>query len=154
MRSNKRSVNKFNWSEKANELRYKYLKKIKEAYEKYDFSDVFEDLADNCAWGGAKGKGEVIEKLTAGAVSMKERNYWHKCTIVQINKAVAPLEFNDKPDGTGEKLMIGLLYNQGEICLIDKTPIQTLFFRMTISPEGKIQEYYATLPSGAYHVIE
>ena len=85
---------------------------------------------------------------------MKERNYWHKCTLVQVGKAVSPLEFNTKPDGTGEKAMIGLLYNQGEICLIDKTPRQTLFFRMTISPDGKIKDYYATLPSGNYHTID
>ena len=127
---------------------------IKEAYEKYDFSAVFDDLADDCVWGGAHGKDAVIEKLTEGALSMKERNYWHKCTIVQVGKAVAPLECNTKPDGTGEKVMLGLLYNQGEICMIDATPRQTLFFRMTIAPNGKIREYYATLPSGDYHTIE
>ena len=154
MQSNRRPRNKFNWSEEANELRYKYLKKIKEAYEKFDFSDVFEDLADDCSWDGARGKSAVIEKLTKGAATMKERNYWHKCTLVQVDKAVAPMEFNDKPDGTGEKLMISLLYNRGEICMIDKTPRDTSFNRMTISPDGKIQEYYDTLPSGAYHVIE
>ena len=147
-------MDQYNGSEEANELRYKYLKKIKEAYEKYDFSAVFDDLADDCVWGGAHGKDAVIEKLTEGALSMKERNYWHKCTIVQVGKAVAPLECNTKPDGTGEKVMLGLLYNQGEICMIDATPRQTLFFRMTIAPNGKIREYYATLPSGDYHTIE
>ncbi len=144
----------FNGSEEANKLRYKYLKKIKEAYEKYDFSAVFDDLADDCVWGGAHGKSAVKENLTKGAVSMKERNYWHKCTLVQVGKAVAPLECNTQPDGTGEKVMVELLYNQGEICMIDETPRQTLFFRMTIAPNGKIREYYATLPSGAYHAIE
>ena len=96
----------------------------------------------------------MIASLISGAKSMKERNYWHKCTLVQVGKAIAPVECNTAPDGTGDKVFVSLLYNQGEICMIDKTPVQTLFFRMDISEDGKIQQYYATFPSGDYHVIE
>lgn len=39
---------------RANELRYKYLRKIKEAYEKFDFSDLFDDIAEDCSWSGAR----------------------------------------------------------------------------------------------------
>lgn len=144
----------YNGSEEANKLRYEYLKKIKESYERFDFSSIFDDLADDCVWGGAHGKRAVVDNLIESAIAMKENNYWHKCTLVQVGKGVAPLEFNTKPDATGEKVMLGLLYNQGEICMVDMSPRQTLFFRMTIAPDGKIREYYATLPSGDYHAIE
>lgn len=140
--------------EEANELRYKYFKKIKEAYKKYDFSDLFDDFADDCLWRGDVGKENVIASLISGAKSMKERNYWHKCTLVQVGSAIAPVECNTAPDGTGNKVFVGLLYDQGEICMIDTTPLQTLFFRMDISEDGKIQQLYATLPSGDYHEID
>lgn len=144
----------YNGSEEANKLRYKYLKKIKEAYEKFDFSGLFDDLADDCSWGGKQGKSAVIKSLIDGAASMKERNYWHRCTLVQVGKAVSPLEFNTEADGKGKRIRVSLLYNQGEICMIDEAPRQTNFCRMTIAPDGKIRSYYATLPSGSYHVIE
>ena len=144
----------YNGSEEANKLRYLYLKKIKKAYEEYDFSNLYDDIADDCVWGSGHGKNAVIKNLVEGAISMKECNYWHKCTLVQVGEAISPLEFNTKKDGTGEKVFLGLLYNQGEICMVDETPRQTLFFRMTIAPNGKIREYYATLPSGVYHAID
>ena len=146
--------NQCNRSEEANKLRYQYLKKIKAAYEKFDFSDLYDDLADDCVWGSGHGKSAVIEYLTSSAISMKERNYRHKCTLVQVGKPIAPVECNTRPDGTGQIVMLGLLYNQGEICMVDQTPVQTLFFRMTIAPNGKIREYYATLPSGNFYPID
>ncbi len=143
-----------NRSDEANRLRYQYFKIIKDAYDRFDFSDLFDDLADDCTWGGNKGKDEVIASLISGTKSMKERNYWHKCTLVQVGKAVDLVECNTEQDGTGQKVFISLLYNEGEICMIDKTPLQTLFFRMDISPDGKIHKYYATLPPGEYHIID
>jgi len=143
-----------NSSTEANELRYQYLKKIKHAYEKYDFSEVFDDLADDCQWGGETGKEAVIASLKEGDRIRKEKNYWHRCTIVQVGRPVAPIPANTKPDGSGERIGIGLLYNQGEYCMVDVSPRQTLFFRMEISPEGKIESYYATLPSGDFHPVD
>lgn len=143
----------YNGSEEANKLRYQYLKKIITAYEKCDFSDLFDDLADDCVWGQGHGKSAVINYLVESATSMKNRKYRHKCTIVQVGRPIAPVECNTKPDGTGQIVMLGLLYNQGEICMVDQTPVQTLFFRMTIAPNGKIREYYATLPSGNFYPI-
>ncbi len=141
-------------SSRANELRYKYLRKIKEAYENFDFSDLFDDIAEDCSWSGAHGREDVIEKLISGAASMKERNYLHRCTLVRVGRPVAPLECNTAPDGSGERIGLALIYEAGEICMIDRTPHQTLFFRMDISNGGKIRSFYATLPSGDFHVIE
>ena len=39
-------------------------------------------------------------------------------------------------------------------CSHQTTPRQTLFFRMDISPDGKIRSYYATFQSGDFHPIE
>lgn len=153
MSKGENAVMEYNKTAEANELRARYLQKIREAYERYDFSDLFDDLADDCRWGGKQGKQEVVESLTKGARSMKERNYWHRCTLVQVRSAYSPLEFNTAPDGSGRRVRVGLLYERGEVCMIDETPLQTLFFRMTISPDGKILDYYATLPPGSYRIV-
>ena len=149
-----KNFDRYNGSEECNKLRHKYLRIIKEAYEKFDFSEIFDYLDDGCMWGPAKGKEAVIANLTRSAVDMKKNNYLHKCTIVQVGKPVAPLECNTKPDGSGERCFVGLLYHQGELCMVDVTPRQTLFFRMDLSPNGKIHSYYATLPSGDFYPIE
>jgi hypothetical protein len=149
-----REFDKYNDSEESNKLRHKYLTLIKQAYEKFDFSDIFEYLADDCSWGGATGRNNVIEALKKSAQKMKENNYCHKCTLVQIGKPISPIECNTKPDGTGKKCFVGLWYHTGEICMIDKNPRDTLFFRMSISLDGKIHSYYATLPSGDFHFID
>lgn len=147
-------IKTYNMTEECNRLRYSYLVKIKHAYENYDFSDLFDDLDDNCIWGGASNKEGVIEKLKKGAISMRERNYWHQCTIVQVESPIIPTELNTKPDGTGKKVLVSLNYTAGEFCMIDRTSIQTLFFRLQLSPCGKIKEYYATLPPSFFHPIE
>lgn len=149
-----KDFDKYNGSEECNRLRHKYLQIIKRAYETFDFSEIFEYLDDGCIWGPAKGKFAVIENLKRSSVEMKKNNYLHKCTIVQVGRPVAPLECNTKPDGSGEKCFVGLLYHQGELCMVDVTPRQTLFFRMDLSPNGKIHSYYATLPSGDFHPID
>jgi hypothetical protein len=144
----------YNDSEECNRLRHKYLRIIKNAYETFDFSAIFEFLDDGCSWGGAKGKKDVIESLIHSAQEMKKNNYLHQCTIVQVGKPIAPLECNTSPDGKGQKCFVGLMYHSGELCMVDVTPRQTLFFRMDISPNGKIHSYYATFPSGDFHPIE
>lgn len=149
-----KNFDKYNGSEECNKLRHKYLKIIKRAYETLDFSEIFEYLDDGCMWGGAKGKTAVIANLKHSAIEMKKNHYYHKCTIVQVGKPIAPLECNTKPDGTGEKCFVGLLYHQGELCMVDVTPRQTLFFRMDLLPNGKIHSYYATLPSEDFYAIE
>lgn len=148
-----KNFDRYNGSEECNKLRHKYLRIIKEAYEKFDFSEIFDYLDDGCTWGPAKGKEAVIANLKRSAVEMKKNNYLHKCTIVQVGKPVAPLECNTKPDGSGERCFVGLLYHQGELCMVDVTPRQTLFFRIDLSPNGKIHSYYATLPSGDFYPI-
>lgn len=149
-----RAFDKYNDSEESNKLRHKYLTLIKQAYEKFDFSDIFEYLADDCSWAGATGKNNVIEYLKEFGQTMKENNYCHKGTLVQVGRPISPLECNTKPDGTGEKCFVGLWYHTGEICMIDESPKQTLFCRMSISLDGKIHSYYATLPSGDFRVID
>ena len=129
-----------------NKKRYSLLKKLKYAYENYDFSDLFDDIADDCIWGRGKGKNEVIESLKNSEVSMKERNYWHRCTIVQVSRPEPFTELNTKPDGSGRKAYVMLNYAAGEFCMVDQTSLQTLFMRLDLSPEGKIKQYYATLP--------
>ncbi len=84
---------------------------------------------------------------------MKERDYRHVCRLVQVEDAYSPLLFHTAPDGKGKTVRAGLLYGEGEICMIDETALQTLFFRMKLSPEGKILSCYATLPPGRYRVI-
>jgi hypothetical protein len=140
-------------SVKANKLRHKYLEIIKRAYENFDFSKIFEYLDEDCSWGGAHGKQNVIDNLICSAEQMRENNYLHKCTLVQVGRPVAPIEFNSKPDETGKRMFVGLMYHQGEICIVDESPRQTLFFRMDLSINGKILSYYATLPSGDFHPI-
>jgi len=142
-----------NASNECNTLRYKYLKMIKKAYENSDFSEIFDYLDSDCVWESAKGKDAVIEFLKNSPAEMKKNNWWHKCTIVQVGRPVAPLEFNTKPDGSGEKCFVGLWYNQGEFCMVHETPRQKLFFRLSLSPNGKIHSYYATLPSGDLYPI-
>ena len=149
-----KNFDRYNGSEECNKLRHKYLKIIKEAYENFDFSEIFDYLDDGCIWGPAKGKEAVITNLKCSTVEMKKNNYIHKCTIVQVGRPVAPVECNTKPDGSGERCFVGLLYHQGELCMVDVTPKQTLFFRMDLSPNGKIHSYYATLPSGGFFPIE
>ena len=95
----------------------------------------------------------MIEDLISGAEYMKENNYEHICALVRVGDEIDPLEFKREPDGTGEKFFLGLMFDQGEICMIDRTPIQRLFFRMDISPEGKIKSFYATLPPAKWHRI-
>ena len=148
-----KNFDRYNGSEECNKLRHKYLRIIKEAHEKFDFSEIFDYLDEICTWGPAKGKEAVIANLKRSAVEMKKNNYLHKCTIVQVGKPVAPLECNTKPDGSGERCFVGLLYHQGELCMVDVTPRQTLFFRIDLSPNGKIHSYYATLPSGDFYPI-
>lgn len=143
----------YNGSEEANRLRHKYLEIIKRSYENLDFSEIFEYLDDECSWGGAKGKDAVIESLIYSAEQMRKNNYLHKCTLVQVGRPVAPLECNTKRDGSGKRVFVGLMYHQGEICMVDVSPRQTLFFRMSLSLNGKILSYYATLPSGDFHPI-
>ena len=116
-----KNFDKYNGSEECNKLRHKYLKIIKRAYEEFDFSEIFEFLDDGCMWGGAKGKNSVIANLKRSAIEMKKNNYFHKCTIVQVGKPIAPLACNTKPDGSGERCFVGLLYHQGELCMIDVT---------------------------------
>ena len=149
-----KNFDKYNGSEECNKLRHKYLRIIKEAYKKFDFSEIFDYLDDGCIWGPAKGKNAVIENLKKSATEMKKNNYLHECTIVQVGRPVAPLECNTKPDGSGERCFVGLLYHQGELCMVDVTPRQTLFFRLDLYPNGKIRSYYATLPSGDCYPIE
>lgn len=149
-----KNFDRYNGSEECNKLRHKYLRIIKEAYERFDFSEIFDYLDDGCTWGPAKGKEAVIANLKRSAVEMKKNNYLHKCTIVQVGKSVAPLECNTKPDGSGERCFVGLLYHQGELCMVDVTPRQTLFFRIELSPNGKIHSYYATLPSGDFYPVD
>ena len=84
---------------------------------------------------------------------MKANNYLHECTIVQVGRPVAPLNCNTKPDGSDKRCFVGLLYHQGELCMVDVSPRQTLFFRIDLSPNGKIHAFYATLPSGDYFPI-
>ena len=129
-----------------NKKRYSLLKKLKYAYENFDFSDLYDDIADDCIWGRGKGKEEVIESLKSSAVSMKERNYWHRCTIVQVSRPEPFTELNTKPDGSGRKAYVMLNYAAGEFCMVDQTSLQTLFMRLELSEEGKIKQYYATLP--------
>ena len=143
----------YNRSEEANKLRYKYMKKIKHAYEVADFSDLYEDLDEECRWDGGYRKDGVIEHLSGFAEYMREKNLRRRCVIVQVGRPVAPIECNTRPDGTGETVMLSLLYHQGEICMVEETPRGIDFCRMTISPNGKIKEYYVTLPSGDWHVI-
>ena len=154
MKDSVKNFDGYNSSEECNKLRHKYLQIIKRAYESFDFSEIFEYLDDDCIWGGAKGKSAVIENLKQSAIEMKKNNYLHKCTIVQVGKPYAPLECNTKSDGSGEKCFVGLLYHQGELCMVDVIPIQKLFFRIDLSPNGKIHSYYATLPSGSFYPID
>ena len=144
----------YSGNNEANMLRYKYLKKIKNAYKTHDFSDLFSDLAEDCEWSGTQGKDNVIDKLKSHAESMEEKNYHHPCYIVQVNESLSPIECNTKPDGTGKRVGLGLLYNEGEFCMIINFPWQQLFFRMDIAPNGKIKAFYATLPSGNVSLIE
>ena len=154
MKDSVKNIKEYNRSEECNKLRHKYLQIIKRAYESLDFSKIFDYLDDDCVMGSARGKPAVIEDLKRSAITMRENNYLHKCTIVQVRDPFAPLEFNTEPDGTGEKLLAGLLYNQGELCMVHETPRQTLFFRLELSPNGKIHDYYATLPSGNFYPID
>lgn len=149
-----KEYDRYNGSEECNKLRHKYLKIIKKAYETFDFSEIFDYLDESCIWGGAKGKSAVIENLKKSADEMKKNNYLHQCTIVQVGRPVAPLECNTKPDGSGEKCFVGLLYHQGELCMVDVSPRQTLFFRIDLYPNGRIHSYYATLPSGDFYPID
>lgn len=149
-----KDFNEYNGSEECNKLRHKYLQIIKKAYETFDFCAIFEYLDDGCSWGPAKGKENVIEYLKQSAVDIKKKKFYHRCTIVQVGKPIAPLECNTQPDGSGKRVFVGLMYHQGELCMVDVTPRQTLFFRMDLSPNGKIHSYYATLPSGDYYPIE
>lgn len=149
-----KNFDKYNGSEECNKLRHKYLTIIQRAYESFDFSEIFEYLDDGCSWGPAKGREAVIDYLTESAHNMMNNNYLHQCTIVQVGRPVAPLECNTKRDGSGKKVFVGLMYHQGELCMVDRTPRQTLFFRMDISPNGKIHSYYATLPSGDFYPID
>lgn len=129
-----------------NKKRYSLLKKLKYAYENFDFSDLYDDIADDCIWGSGKGKDEVIENLRKSAVSMKERNYWHRCTIVQVSRPEPFTELNTEPDGSGRRVYVALNYAAGEFCMVDQTRLQTSFMRLELSEEGKIKQYYATLP--------
>ena len=146
-------LEKYNETEECNKHRLKYLVKMKNAYETFDFSEVFDDLDEQCIMGGKTGKEAVVESLKESAISMKERNYWHRCTIVQVSGPVTPVEFNSKPDGTGDRISIDLGWWAGEFCMVDRSPRQTLFFRMRLTPEGKIYEYYATIPPNEYKPI-
>ena len=140
------ALERYNASEECNKLRFHYLVKVKRAYETYDFSELFDDLDEKCIMGGKIGKQAVIENFKQSAISMKERNYWHRCTIVQVRGPVTPVECNTKPDGTGVRVLLDMGYSGGEFCMVDRSPLQTLFFRMKLSLEGKILQYYATIP--------
>ena len=82
------ALERYNASEECNKLRLYYLAKVKRAYETYDFTELFDDLDEECIMGGKIGKQAVIENMKQSAISMKERNYWHRCTIVQVRGPV------------------------------------------------------------------
>ena len=144
------ALERYNRTEECNRLRFRYLVKMKKAYETYDFSELFDDLDGECTMGGKTGKEAVIENMKESAASMKERNYWHRCVIVQLTGPVTPVEYNTEPDGTGKRILIDLGYSPGEYCMVDRSPMQTLFFRMKLTPEGKIRAYYATVPPNGF----
>ena len=137
MTEEERAIDAYNRGAEANALRFEYFMKIMKAYDRFDFSELFDDLAGGCRWGGAHGKEDVIRSLKAGAESMRERDY----------------RFSTAPDGAGRTVRAGLLYEPGEICMIDRTPLQKLFFRMRLSPDGKILDFYATLPPANYRPV-
>ncbi len=147
-------LEKYNETEECNKLRLSYLMKMKHAYETYDFSALFDDLDEHCIMGGKIGKEAVIENLKELVISMRERNYWHRCTIVQVLGPITPIECNTEPDGTGKRILLDLDYAVGEYCMVDRSPRQKLFFRMKLTPSGKIREYYATVPSNAFIPIK
>ena len=144
---------KYNGSAECNRHRLKYLKMIKEAYAKFDFSEIFKYLDEGCSWGGAKGREAVTQMLIKSATTMKQRGYVHNCTLVRVGKPVSPLECNTKPDGSGKRCFVGLLYHQGEFCMVDATENDVQFYRMDLSPDGRIFSYYATLPSGDFYPV-
>lgn len=146
-------LERYNATEECNKLRFHYLVKVKRAYETYDFSELFDDLDEKCIMGGKIGKQAVIENMKQSSISMKERNYWHKCTIVQVRGPVTPVECNTKPDGTGDRVLLDMGYSGGEFCMVDRSPRQTLFFRMRLSLEEKILQYYATIPPNDFMPI-
>ena len=110
MTEEERIIDEYNRSAEANALRFEYFMKIMKAYDRFDFSELFDDLADGCRWGGAHGKEDVIRSLKAGAESMRERDYRHSCTIVEVPQAFSPLTFSTAPDGAGRTVRAGLLY--------------------------------------------
>ena len=87
MTEEERAIDAYNRGGEANALRFEYFMKIMKAYDRFDFSELFDDLADGCRWGGAHGKEDVIRSLKAGAESMRERDYRHSCTIVEVPPA-------------------------------------------------------------------
>ena len=140
-----------------NELRYKYLKKLKEAYKKFDFSDLFDDLDENCRDytinGEVRGKEAVIEELKDSAKIMKENNYRHVGILIQAGEEIFPPEIPSAPDGMEGAGYVGLLYDEGEICMLDMTRDDCYCIRMDISENGKILQWYATIPPAVYHRI-
>ena len=61
--------------------------------------------------------------------------------------------YNTKPDGTGDRVLLDMGYSGGEFCMVDRSPRQTLFFRMKLSLAGKILQYYATIPPNNFMPI-
>lgn len=122
-----------------NELRYMYFRMIIQSRNTGDASPLFPYIAEDCIWGGAKGKENVIASLQQINV-----NYRHDSTLVQLGPMPKPLQCTSNE---GRPIRLSLWYEAGEICMYDVTQHNTLLFRLELAEDGRISQFYGTMPA-------
>ena len=122
-----------------NERRYTYFKMIIESRITGDAGPLFPYIADECIWGGTVGKEAVIESL-----KHIDPNYRHESVLVRLGTRPDPLRGTDE---NGHRVGFSLWYEPGEVCMYDVTVHNRLLFRLKLDEDGKIREFYGTLPA-------